>query len=471
MDENELYHTSGERNEPVSADAWGAEPASAAEPEAVWYSEPAEEAAAPEAAAEPAERSWYEMPREEPAAAPAQAKKEKKARKGMSTAGIVALCLVCAIVASVASAGVTYAAVRKGGVAESVLPTAVPVIGTVSYEGASNETAASIYELAKQQVVGINTEVTYTTGFFGQTATGNISGSGFIITEDGYIVTNYHVIEDAYEGGLPVTVVMYDETAYEAEIVGFDEDNDIALLKIDAAGLNPAQLGDSDSIIVGQTVYAVGNALGELTYTMTSGIISALGRRITTDEAVIVNMFQVDAAINNGNSGGPVFNVCGQVIGVVTAKYTQFGMEGLGFAIPINDACRIADDLVEKGYVTGKAYLGMSFANVSPSVARYYDMVQGVYISVVEAGSCSETAGLQPGDIITAIDGVPVATTSELVDAVRAYRAGDSAEFTVWRSKQTLSVTVVFDEELPAERVETETNVGRPSFEPDMRES
>ena len=183
---------------------------------------------------------------------------------------------------------------------------------------------------------------------------------------------------------------------------------------------------------------------------MTSGIISALGRRITTDEAVIVNMFQVDAAVNNGSSGGPVYNVYGQVIGVVTAKYNMFGMEGLGFAIPMNDACRIAGDLVEKGYVTGKAYLGMSFANVSPSSARYYDMVEGVYICSVEEGSCSEAAGLQPGDIITAIDGAPVKTASELMKAVREFNAGDSAELTVWRSKDAvLNVTVVFDEELP----------------------
>lgn len=330
--------------------------------------------------------------------------------------------------------------------------------------------AEDIYTRACRSTVGVTTPG-YAYNIFGQAASRAVTGTGIVLSEDGYILTNFHVIETAYDNGTPIHILMYDGDEYEAEVVGIESDSDLAVLKIEAEGLTAATLGDSDEIRVGQTIYTVGNPLGELTYTMTSGIISALGRRITTDEAVIVNMFQVDAAINNGNSGGPVFNVCGQVIGVVTAKYTQYGMEGLGFAIPINDACRIADDLVEKGYVTGKAYLGMSFANVSPSVARYYDMVQGVYISVVEAGSCSETAGLQPGDIITAIDGVPVATTNELVDAVRAYRAGDSAEFTVWRSKQTLSVTVVFDEELPAERVETEANVGRPSFEPDMRES
>ena len=291
-----------------------------------------------------------------------------------------------------------------------------------------------------------------------------------MLSEDGYILTNFHVIETAYDRGIPIMILTYDGTEYEAEVVGIETDSDLTVLKIDAENLTPAVLGNSDEMRVGQSIYTVGNPLGELTYTMTSGIISALGRRITTDEATIVNMFQVDAAINNGNSGGPVYNVCGQVIGVVTAKYSQYGMEGLGFAIPINDACRIADDLVEKGYVTGKAYLGMSFANVSASVARYYDMVQGVYISYVEEGSCSETAGLIPGDIIIAIDGSPITTTSELVKAVREYRAGDSAELTVWRSKEIMSVTVVFDEELPAERI-SEDAAAEPSAEPDILQS
>ena len=172
---------------------------------------------------------------------------------------------------------------------------------------------------------------------------------------------------------------------------------------------------------------------------------------------------------NNGNSGGPVYNTFGQVIGVVTAKYSQYGMEGLGFAIPINDAVRISNDLIEKGYVTGKAYLGMSFANVSTSVARYYDLVRGVYISGVEAGSCSEAAGLMRGDIITAIDGDPVITADELVKAVREYRAGDSAMLTIWREGEQVEVEVVFDEELPAEKQqqsETDEVDQHPSSDP-----
>ena len=337
-----------------------------------------------------------------------------------------------------------------------------------SMTGGSELSAEEIYVAACRSTVGV-TIPGYAYNIFGQPGASAVTGTGIVLSEDGYILTNFHVIETAYENGTSILILTYEGDEYGAEVVGIETDSDLAVLKIDAEGLTAALLGDSDEMRVGQTIYTVGNPLGELTYTMTSGIISALGRRITTDEAVIVNMFQVDAAINNGNSGGPVFNACGQVIGVVTAKYSQFGMEGLGFAIPINDACRIACDLVEKGYVTGKAYLGMSFANVSPSVARYYDMVQGVYICSVEEGSCSETAGLQPGDIIIGIDGEAIGTTSELIKAVRSYSAGDSAELTVWRGKEILSVTVVFDEELPAERIEEEPGgEAHPSTEPNV---
>lgn len=434
-------------NEPV----WSTEPVS--EPEERNGARNAEPAYEPQRESVPVvepvyrEPGWYRSPEPEPASSITEPVTEKKARKkGMSTIGIVALCLVCAIVASIGGAGVTYAVLRNDTVAEAILPTAVPVIGTVSYDGASNDTAANIYELAKQQVVGINTTVTYTTGFFGQTATGSISGTGFIITEDGYIVTNYHVIEDAYEGGLPVNVVMYDETVYEAEIIGFDESNDIALLKIDAAGLVPAQLGDSDSVIVGQTVYAVGNALGTLSYTMTSGIVSALNRTIATETTDSINVFQIDAAINSGNSGGPVYNAAGQVIGVVNAKSGVSGVDGLGFAIPISDVAHIVNQLLENGYVADRAHMGVSISTVTESAASSYNMVVGAYVNVVNEGSAAETAGIRVGDIITAVDGKEVTSSSGLTGIVQTYYAGDEAEITVWRDGEYLTLTIVFDE-------------------------
>ena len=323
------------------------------------------------------------------------------------------------------------------------------VVNTAGPE-ARELTAEEIYNVACRCTVGV-TVPGYAYNVFGQAGDSVVMGSGIVLSEDGYILTNYHVIEKAYESGADIMVIDFDGASYPAETVGIEEDSDLAVLKIEAENLTPAELGDSSALRVGQTIYAVGNPLGELTYTMTSGIVSALDRHITTDVNVTMNMFQIDAAVNNGNSGGPVFNVYGQVIGVVTAKYTLYGMEGLGFAIPADDACRIASDLVEKGYVAGKAYLGLTLASVSPSAARYYDMVPGVYIYDVEAGSCSEKAGLAVGDVITAIDGAPVADTSELAKAVKGYyNAGDSAELTVWRDQEYLQITVVFDEELPA---------------------
>jgi serine protease Do len=396
-----------------------------------------------------------------PPAEPAQPVRTKKSKKPLGAGGIIAICLVCAILAGLLGSCLTYAVLRSGNdsaveeLVEEIIPTPVPVVTTTASSGAVNETASYIYELACQQVVGINTEISY--NIFGQYSSASVSGSGVVITEDGYILTNYHVVEDAEQGGYPVTVMMYDETSYDAEIVGYDEDSDLALLKIDAQGLNAAQLGDSDDLVVGQIIYTVGNPLGELTYTMTSGIVSATDRTITTDENVAVNMFQIDAAVNSGNSGGPVYNSEGQVIGIVTAKYSSSGVEGLGFAIPISDAAHIVNQILEYGYVTDKASLGVTAVSVTSSIARYYNMVEGAYINTVNEGSAAETAGLQAGDIITYLDDQAVAGASELTSLVKQYHAGDEATLTIWRNGETLTLTVVFDEKQPETEEETDT--------------
>ena len=306
-----------------------------------------------------------------------------------------------------------------------------------------------IYELATQQVVGISTEVT-STNVFGQMVTGAISGTGFIISSDGYILTNNHVVEKAYNENLKVTVMLYDGTEYEAKIVGVEGDNnDIAVLKIDATGLNAATLGNSDDMKVGESVYLVGNPLGELTYTMTAGIISALDREIAAEQDASVNMFQLDAAVNSGNSGGPVYNSRGQVIGVVTAKYKSTGVEGLGFAIPINDAAAIADELIEHGYVTGKPYFGIMVKTMTEQNAAYYNMVPGAYVYSVDAGSCAAAAGIRQGDVITKLGDAEVRNNADLTSAKKAYRAGDTAEVTVYRNGEYLTLTVIFDEKKP----------------------
>ena len=311
---------------------------------------------------------------------------------------------------------------------------------------ADTSSASSIYDLACKQVVAITTEVTYT-NYFGQTSSQASCGSGFFITEDGYVLTNYHVISTAHQYGYAVSVLTYDGTTYQATIVGVDEDNDIALLKVDASGVTPVTFGDSDSMSVGDTVYAVGNPLGELEFTMTSGMISALDRTITTSDGTDsgINMFQIDAAVNAGNSGGPVYNTSGQVIGIVTAKYSSSGVEGLGVAIPVNDAVAIANDLMKNGTVTDRAQLGITLQTIPDSAAQYYNMPDGAYVNAVNSGSCAEKAGLKAGDIITAIDDTAVSSGDALRSALRGYSAGESATLTVSRSGETLKLTVTFD--------------------------
>ena len=306
-----------------------------------------------------------------------------------------------------------------------------------------------IYELACQQVVGISTQVT-STNAFGQVVRGSVSGTGFIISSDGYILTNNHVVESAYEQGSSVTVMLHDGTEYDAEIVGVEgENNDIAVLKIDATGLNAATLGNSDDMKVGESVYLVGNPLGELTYTMTAGIVSALDREIAAEQDTSVNMFQMDAAVNSGNSGGPVYNSRGQVVGVVTAKYKSTGVEGLGFAIPINDAAAIADELIEHGYVTGKPYFGIVATTMTQQNAAYYNSVVGAYVYSVDAGSCAEAAGMRQGDVITKLGDAEIKSNADLTAAKKAYKAGDTVEVTVYRDGSYKTLTVTFDEKKP----------------------
>ena len=319
---------------------------------------------------------------------------------------------------------------------------------------------AQIFEMAKEQVVGITTEVTYQ-NFFGMSSSSAVSGSGFVISEDGYILTNYHVIETAYSNNLDITVMTYDGTKYTAAIVGFESGNDIAVLKIDATGLSPVAFGNSDEITMGETVYAVGNPLGELAYSMSTGTVSGLDREIVTDESVVgINMFQIDAAVNPGNSGGPFYNGHGDVIGIVTAKSGATNAEGLGFAIPSNDASSIADDLMTKGYVTGKAYMGVRLdERYNAMYAEYYNMPLGAYVYSVDNGSAAERAGLQAGDIITKLGDTEISSYTDLKAAVRAFSAGDSVDIVLFRAGESIVVSITFDEARPAGIVESSNEV------------
>lgn len=407
-------------------------------------------------------RSYYTPPVTPPPKTP-KAKKEKKPRKPVNPmVKWIAACLVCALLGGIGGGAFVASRVSSGsssGAAQTTQGSAL----TKSSESASSSSSATtvssgqtltgsqIYSLGCKQAVGITTEIT-STNYFGMKSTSAVSGSGFIVTSDGYIVTNYHVISDAYTGGYKVSVMTYDGKKYDAEIKGVEESNDIAVLKINATGLSAATLGNSDNLQVGETIYAIGNPLGELSYTMTDGMVSALDRDITTQdsttgETTTNNMFQISAAVNEGNSGGPVYNTKGEVVGIVTAKYSSSGVEGLGFAIPINDVSDIVDQIIKQGYVSGKSSLGIRVQTVDSAVAQYYNMVEGAYVASVTSGSCSDKAGIKVGDIITAVNDKKVTSSSELATAKKNYKAGETITLKVYRQGGYIDVKVTLDEE------------------------
>ncbi|MBQ3405548.1 MAG: trypsin-like peptidase domain-containing protein [Oscillospiraceae bacterium] len=385
-------------------------------------------------------RFYQERTRRVPRAKPKEKKERShvsKARGALKAAGIVALCAIFSIASGIGTFlymdhqyGNT-AGSNKNVVIGSSVTTADTSGSTAATLDSNGLSASQIYDMACDQVVGISSSGT-TTNVFGQTSSYATAGSGFIISEDGYIMTNYHVIEYAALYGADLKVLLHNGDEYSAEIVGYYQDNDIAIIKIDATGIKPVTFGNSDTMVVGQTVYCVGNPLGELDFSMSSGIISAFDRIITTEKSTSVNMFQFDAAVNSGNSGGPVYDSNGNVLGVVTAKYKDSGVEGLGFAIPINDATKIASDLIAYGSVS-EAYLGVVVSDVSSDASKYGSPM-GAYIDSVTEGLAAEKAGLQAGDIITAIDGTAVKSVSELKVQLKHYNGGDTVTVSVYRT-------------------------------------
>ena len=317
------------------------------------------------------------------------------------------------------------------------------VAPSTSNGGAVNVGAspAQVYANNASAVVLIKSEIEGTRFTSGGTST----GSGFIVTDNGYVVTNYHVVE----GGSRLSVVTADNKEYGAKLIGYDNANDVALLKVEAENLPFVVLGDSDSLTVGDQVVAIGNPLGELTSTLTVGYVSAKERDVNTS-GFAINMIQTDAAINSGNSGGPLFNMDGHVIGITTAKYSGSSssgasIEGIGFAIPINDVRGLLEDLMNYGY-SRSPYLGVSVSDMDASAANYYGMPVGAYVSEVVEGSCAHKAGLQAKDIITDLGGHPVGSVNDLSRALRNFAPGDTIEITVFRAGGELKLTVTLDE-------------------------
>ena len=313
-----------------------------------------------------------------------------------------------------------------------------------TYDSGKTLTAQEVYGINVDAVCGIATEVT--TNVFGQTASTAVVGSGFVLTEDGYVVTNNHVVE----GTDNVSVKLHDGSTYPAEVVGGDSLSDVALLKIEAEGLSHVAVGDSDAIAVGEGCIAIGNPLGELTFTMTGGYVSALPREINISGKPI-SMFQTDAAINAGNSGGPLFDMAGNVIGITSAKISGItgsgaSIEGVGFAIPINEALRVVYDLQEYGYVRGRAFLGVTVKELDAATADTYGLPVGPIVQSVVADSCAEKAGIAVKDIILAFNGRTVQTYTQLMSALNKCSAGDVVTLRIYRAGAELDVTLTLDE-------------------------
>ena len=324
------------------------------------------------------------------------------------------------------------------------------VLDITAIDTSKEMTPAEVYAANVNSTVGITTSVT--TNFWGFHTTSAAAGSGFILTDDGYIITNHHVIENSDS----ITVSLYDGTTYEAELIGYDASNDIAVLKVEAEGLIPVVIGDFENLNVGDSVIAIGNPLGELTFSLTSGAVSALDREITLSNSVTMELIQTDCAINSGNSGGALFNLYGEVVGVTNAKYSGSGggasIDNIGFAIPINHVKDIIKSIIENGYIT-KPYIGVSVTDVSRET-QSYGLPKGAAVrSIAEDGPAADT-GLEESDIITAINGEEIDGSKALVDAVRNASAGDELVFKVYRKGESIERKVIVGEDVQPARAD-----------------
>ena len=416
-----------------------------------------------------AEQAAYQQPQYEAPQQPSAPTPEKKKKNGKA-GKIVALLLACALVGGGSGFGAAALMQKNAAASQPQDVAAASSDASVMLEGrrqaaalqvaavdtGSVLTPSEVYAQNVNSTVGITTSIT--TNYFGYQTTAAAAGSGFILTQDGYILTNYHVVESSDS----IKVTTYDGTSYDATLIGYDESNDIAVLKIDAADLTPVVLGDSDTLNVGDTVVAIGNPLGELTFSLTTGAVSALDRPVTFSTGTTMNLIQTDCAINSGNSGGALFNLYGEVIGITNAKYSSSGssseasIDNIGFAIPIDQVRSIFESIITNGYIV-KPYIGVTVSDVS-SESQSYGLPQGAAVrSVTENGPAAE-AGLQENDIITTVNGETITGSNDLVKLVKSSSAGDTLELVVYRQGQTLTLTLTVGEQktdaLPAQTTE-----------------
>ena len=381
----------------------------------------------------------------------AEASKPPKKRRKHSGGRIVRSAAALVLAAAMGFAG-GFVGARVGNAGNKVVIQQVERTDSSAASGtavsSSGMTTSQVSEMVSPSVVVITTEqVVYSQwSWYGQNQVESGAGSGVIISSDGYILTCAHVVSGASQ----ITVTIGD-TDYTATVVGEDDTSDVAVLKIDATGLTPATVGDSDSLSVGDSVLAVGNPLGELGGTVTSGIVSALNRSVTiqgTSSTNTMSLIQMDASVSPGNSGGGLFNMNGELIGLVNAKSSSSDAEGLGFAIPINDAIQVAQDLLENGYVSGRPYMGITYIAVTDAqtAAQFNVNAYGVYVVDVVQGGPADKAGLKTGDRIVSIDGTEIAQKDDLGTLMQQHTAGDTLSITVARNGQMQTVSLTLGE-------------------------
>ncbi|MCM1127067.1 MAG: trypsin-like peptidase domain-containing protein [Lachnospiraceae bacterium] len=388
-----------------------------------------------------------------------------KAKKNWSGKKVAVLALCCIVLGGAIAGSGSYFYMHRQN-QESVknaekLPVSTVMEGVreksvidVTHIDTSKEmTQAEVYAANVNSTVGITTSVT--TNYWGFQTTSAAAGSGFIITDDGYIVTNYHVIENSNS----IKVSLYDGTSYEAELIGYDGSNDIAVLKVDAKGLTPVVLGDSDNLNVGDSVVAIGNPLGELTFSLTSGAVSALNREVTFSNNMTMDLIQTDCAINSGNSGGALFNLYGEVIGVTNGKYSSSGMgstsiDNIGFAIPISHVKGIVESIIENGYIA-KPYIGVTVMDVSEET-QSYGLPKGAAVKEITEDSPASKAGLKENDIITEVNGNEIDGSRGLVNAIGNTSAGDEVTLTVYRQGKSVEIKIVVEEKVQSAKADEE---------------
>ena len=382
----------------------------------------------------------------------------KKEKKPMTAGKVIALALCCSLLGGILggiSVGISMGTRKTSTTVITQGDRESTVIDINTVDTSKVMTPAEVYAVNVNSTVGITTTVT--TNFWGFQTTTPASGSGFILTEDGYILTNHHVIEDSND----ITVSFYDGTSTEATLIGYDVSNDIAVLKVEATGLSPVVIGDSANMNVGDSVVAIGNPLGELTFSLTAGAVSALSREVTTSNGITMDLIQTDCAINSGNSGGALFNLYGEVVGITNAKYSsnsssEASIDNIGFAIPVNNIKDIVASIIEKGYIA-KPYVGISVVDVSAET-QSYGLPQGAAIKQVAEDSPAQKAGLQVNDIVTHVNEEAVSGSSQLVKLVGEAAVGDTLKFTVYRQGETLQIDVTVGETIQSATEESDTH-------------